>query len=306
MRKSHVISLFILFIVVTVLILSQAFTGPGSDTTLNGPTRSPVTAPPTSTKKPTPTATVAPKPTPIVKPQIDLSKYAGLSQSATWWYTSMVRDAANPDKVTYYPDPAAAKLIEGTDCFYERSQGEGKEIYLTFKLGYFNYETEILDTLKAANVRATFFVPANYLTLNAGNKEKAATVLKRIVEEGHTFAARDVIPKTTVTPEQFCDNLWTVTELYQQYAGDTKQVEYYFPDQLTELNIALVEAMGSKVSLFSFSVGGEDASTTILNNMVKNTADGSILSLSTSKNQSAALKDYISQMQTKGYTFNAL
>ncbi len=306
MRKSHVISLFILFIVVTVLILSQAFTGPGSDTTLNGPTRSPVTAPPTSTKTPVPTVTATPAPTPVAKPQINFSEYAGLSQSSMWWYTSMVRDAANPDKVTYYPDPQAAKLIEDTSCFYERADGEGKEIYLTFNLGYYNYESQILDALKEANIKATFFVPANYLTLNEAYKEKAEAVLKQIVEDGHTFAARDVVPTTTVTPEQFCDNLWAVTELYQQHAGNMKRVVYYRPNQLTELNIALAEAMGNKVALFSFSVGGEDASATVLNNMIKNTADGSILSLTTSKNQSGALADYISQMKTKGYTFNAL
>lgn len=305
MRKSHVISLFILFIIVTVLILSQAFTGPSSDTMLNGATRSPVTVPPTPAKTPVPTATPVPQATPVVRPQINFSEYAGLSQDTVYWYTSMVRDSADSDKVTYYPDPAASALIQGTSCFYERAQGEGKEIYLTFKLGYYNNESDILDILKTSNVKATFLVPANYVGLNKGKEKETQDVLRRIVEEGHTMAARDAI-NVQVTPEQFCDNLWTVTEIYQQYVGDTKKVDYYYPDKLSKQNIALIEAMGSKVLLFSFSVGGEANSATILSNMVKNTADGSILSLTTSKNQSGALADYVSQMTAKGYVFRAL
>lgn len=305
MRKSHVISLFILFIVVTILILSQAFTGPGSDVTLNGPTRSPITAPPTSTPThtPIPTATATPEPTPIVKPQLDFTKFTGLSQQSNIWNVIMLRDSEDPNKVTYQPDPQVAKLIEGTACFYENAQGEGKEIFLTFSLGYLNNEIEILDALKAAGAHGTFFVPANYVELNAAKAEDAALVLKRIVEEGHTMAARDKIGVSNATPEQFCDNLWAVTEIYQQYAGDTKKVDYYRPNQLSEMNIALVEAMGSKVALFSFSVADN---TNALNNMVKNTTDGSIISLLTGKNHSSVLADYISQMTAKGYAFNAL
>ena len=305
MRKSHVISLFTLCIIVTILILSQAFTGPGSDVTLNGPTRSPVTAPPTSTptRVPTPSATATPAPTPIVKPQLDFTTFTGLSQQSNIWNVIMVRDSENPNKVTYQPDPQVAKLIEGTACFYENAQGEGEEIYLTFSLGYLNDEIKILDTLKATGTHATFFVPANYVELNAAKAEEATQVLRRIVEEGHTMAARDKIGVSNVTPEQFCDNLWAVTELYQQYAGDTKKVDYYRPNQLSEMNIALVEAMGSKVALFSFSVADN---TNALNNMVKNTTDGSIISLLTGKNHSNVLADYISQMTAKGYTFSAL
>ena len=82
---------------------------------------------------------------------------------------------------------------------------------------------------------------------------------------------------------------WRIIE---EYAGDTKKVDYYRPNQLSEMNIALVEAMGSKVALFSFSVADN---TNALNNMVKNTTDGSIISLLTGKNHSSVLADYISQ-----------
>lgn len=55
-----------------------------------------------------------------------------------------------------------------------------KRLWLTFDEGYENgYTSDILDTLKAKNVRAVFFVTYDYAKKNPG-------LIKRMIEEGHT------------------------------------------------------------------------------------------------------------------------
>lgn len=54
-----------------------------------------------------------------------------------------------------------------------------KNIYITFDLGYeAGYTENILDTLKANDVKAAFFITAHYLNTNTD-------LVKRMIEEGH-------------------------------------------------------------------------------------------------------------------------
>ena len=70
------------------------------------------------------------------------------------------------------------ELMERYDALYKGSPTE-KVIYLTFDNGYENGFTEsILDTLKAENVPATFFLTGHYLT-------SATPLVKRMIEDGH-------------------------------------------------------------------------------------------------------------------------
>jgi len=56
---------------------------------------------------------------------------------------------------------------------------EQKIVYLTFDQGYeAGYTPKILDTLKANNVKATFFITGHYL-----NSE--TDLVKRMIEESH-------------------------------------------------------------------------------------------------------------------------
>ena len=192
MRKSHLISLFILFIAVTVLILAQAFTGPESDVILDGPTRSPITAPPTNTKEPGETATPTPTATPVVRPVVNYGDYDGLSTEQHIWYANGTRESA--DKITYYIAPELQEVIKDSASLYTLPGGTTKRVYLTFDLGYLNEVADILDVLKTTGVKATFFVPKNFEALNGeDNEEKVANVLKRIIEEGHTMGVRDAV-----------------------------------------------------------------------------------------------------------------
>ncbi len=305
MRKSHLISLFILFIAVTVLILAQAFTGPESDVILDGPTRSPITAPPTNTKEPGETATPTPTATPVVRPVVNYGDYDGLSTEQHIWYANGTRESA--DKITYYIAPELQEVIKDSSSLYTLPGGTTKRVYLTFDLGYLNEVVDILDVLKTTGVKATFFVPKNFEALNGeDNEEKVANVLKRIIEEGHTMGVRDAVGVSVASSQEFCDNLWALQEIYERYVGNTKRIQFYRPNQLSKRNIALAEAMGYTVVLSSRTINGESSTTNILNDMVNNTADGVIFNLYAVRNQADVLDSYISQMTEKGYTFSLL
>ena len=56
---------------------------------------------------------------------------------------------------------------------------DSKNVYLTFDMGYeAGYTAKILDTLKANNVKAAFFITAHYLNTQSD-------LVKRIIDEGH-------------------------------------------------------------------------------------------------------------------------
>ena len=68
--------------------------------------------------------------------------------------------------------------MEKYDGLYIGNEEE-KYIYLTFDEGYeAGYTEQILDVLKANDVKATFFITAHYLNT-------AEDLVKRMVDEGH-------------------------------------------------------------------------------------------------------------------------
>ena len=75
-------------------------------------------------------------------------------------------------------DPGSGELLSKYGALYIGDQTK-KKIYLTFDEGYENgYSAQILDVLKANNVKAIFFITGPYLK---GQQE----LIKRMVDEGH-------------------------------------------------------------------------------------------------------------------------
>ncbi len=296
MRKSHLIALFILFIAVTVLIVSQAFTGPESQEILNEPSKAPVTASPTlaaSQGTPSPTATPEPTQGPVVRPAVDYTKLSSLSATYHQAWSSF--------------DMESLTVIKDTTCFYSKADDTGLDIYLTFNLGYIQgTEVKILDLLKGSGLKATFFMPDNFIELNKNLGDEAENILKRIVNEGHVLGVRGNFATATITPEQFCDKLWTMEETYQGIAGATKRMEFFRPDpmKISARDIAIAEAMGYKVALWSRTIGGETKNA--LSVMVESLADGIIYSMDTSEALFNVLDDFITQATGKGYSFKTL
>lgn len=296
MRKSHLIALFILFIAVTVLIVSQAFTGPESQEILNEPSKAPVTASPTAavqqTTTPAPTATPEPTSGSAVRPTVDYTKFNSLSATYHQAWSSF--------------DMESLTVIKDTTCFYSKADDAGLDLYLTFNLGYIHKDAQILDLLKGSGIKATFFMPANYIELNKNLGDEAENILKRIVNEGHILGVRGSFATAATTPEKFCDTLWSMEETYQGIAGATKRMEFFRPDpmKISARDIAIAEAMGYKVALWSRTIGGETKNA--LSVMVESMADGIIYSMDTSEALFNVLDDFITQATGKGYSFKTL
>lgn len=61
-------------------------------------------------------------------------------------------------------------------------------VFLTFDDGPINVTLDILDVLKAQNIKATFFINAIHLEGRGGeNEDRAAEALRRIILEGHVL-----------------------------------------------------------------------------------------------------------------------
>ena len=85
-----------------------------------------------------------------------------------------------PDNKTPIADPGANEILTKYKGKYVGDTSQ-KIIYLTFDEGYENgYTGQILDVLKANNVKAAFFITGPYL-------KEHQDLVRRMVEEGHTI-----------------------------------------------------------------------------------------------------------------------
>lgn len=113
----------------------------------------------------------------------------------------------------------------------EETSGEevqAKRVYLTFDDGPSIYTGQILDILKANDVKATFFV--------IGRDEEYYEYYKRIVDEGHTIG------------------MHSYSHVYQDFYAS----EDSFADELTRLNDLIYNVTGTKSQIFRFPGGSSN------------------------------------------------
>lgn len=131
----------------------------------------------------------------------------------------------------------ASQVLEGdaevegtTDVVQEDAvtKTNGKRVYLTFDDGPSIYTGQILDVLKANNVKATFFV--------IGRDEEFYSYYKRIVDEGHTIG------------------MHSYTHVYQDFYASKES----FAEELTKLNDLIYNVTGTKSTIFRFPGGSSN------------------------------------------------
>lgn len=113
----------------------------------------------------------------------------------------------------------------------EETSGEevqAKRVYLTFDDGPSIYTGQILDILKANDVKATFFV--------IGRDEEYYEYYKRIVDEGHTIG------------------MHSYSHVYQDFYASQDS----FADELTRLNDLIYNVTGTKSQIFRFPGGSSN------------------------------------------------
>ena len=137
---------------------------------------------------------------------------------------------------------------------------QGKVIYLTFDDGPSIYTEKLLDTLKAYNVKATFFV------VDSGCYD----TMRRIVEEGHAIAIHSIehdYRTIYASMDAFFEDLYaTQAMIYEQTGvkttlmrfpgGSSNTVSRFNPGVMTRLTQA-VEAAGFQY--FDWNVDSDDA-----------------------------------------------
>ncbi len=191
-----------------------------------------------------------------------------------------------------------------------------KTIYLTFDEGYENgYTASILDTLKANNVKAAFFVTAPYVT-GSFNGVKDIELLKRMMNEGHLICNHSVQHKSMpgFTDESSFGKELTGVENAVESTPGLKMSKYFRPPmgEFSELSLYYTQMLGYKTILFSlahndYTPGNQPDPETAKNKLLKGTRPGMICLLhAVSKTNAEILDSLIKEWKNQGYEFKTL
>lgn len=191
-----------------------------------------------------------------------------------------------------------------------------KVIYLTFDEGYENGYTEsILNTLKANNVQAAFFVTKPYVT-GSYNGVPDRELIKRMSNEGHIIANHSVnhksMPKFT-DENAFNAELTGVEEAVNNIPG-CRMSKYFRPPEGTfsELSLYYTQKLGYKSVFFSlayldYNVDNQPDPEEAKAKLLKNTRNGMICLLhAVSKTNASILDSLIKEWKRQGYEFKTL
>ena len=205
--------------------------------------------------------------------------------------------------------PAAVDTLKNYDAAYVGNTKE-KVLYLTFDAGYENGCTaKILDTLKAQDVKAAFFLVGNYI-------EKNPDLVKRMVDEGHIVANHTMHhPDMSKISEKeaFSKELSDLENLFREVTGK-EMPKYYRPPQgiYSEKNLQMAKDLGYKTVFWSLAYAdwNNDAQPTkeqAFQKLLPRTHNGAVILLhSTSKTNGEILDDLLTHWKNAGYRFETI
>lgn len=226
---------------------------------------------------------------------------AALSGEACGWYCRHMEDGKRP------PVPGEMTFIDRHGGYF---LGEDeKVIYLTFDAGYENGNiARILDTLKAEEVPAAFFVLENLVTRNTD-------LVKRMIEDGHLVCNHTAKhPDMSAKSErEFTDELAAMEKIYRETMG-TEIAKYYRPPEgkFTEANLAWANSVGYKTVFWSYAYADWDNSKQMpadkaMEKVLAGTHNGEVILLHpTSATNADILPGLIREWKAMGYRFGTL
>ena len=185
-----------------------------------------------------------------------------------------------------------------------------KVLYLTFDAGYENGCTEkILDTLKAHQVPAAFFLVGNYI-------EKNADLVRRMVEEGHivgnhTMHHHDMSQLSN--KDAFSRELTELETLFKEITGKVLP-KYYRPPQgiYSEENLKMAQELGYKTVFWSLAYvdwqnDNQPSAEYAFSKLLPRTHNGAVVLLhSTSATNAKILDELLTTWKDMGYRFGTL
>lgn len=204
---------------------------------------------------------------------------------------------------------ASREALSKYDAVYVGEPDE-KVIYLTFDAGY---ETgcmgQILDTLKAHNVKACFFLVGNYF-------EQNPDLVRRMADEGHLvgnhtehhYDMSRIADEATFTKE-----LQLVEQRYEQITG-RKMEKYYRPPQgvYSEENLKMAQKLGYRTVFWSLAYvdwyqDQQPTADEAYDKLLGRIHPGAIVLLhSTSSTNAAILDTLLTKWEEMGYRFGTL
>ena len=214
-----------------------------------------------------------------------------------------IRNAKNHSQ----PDIGNKDLIEKYNGL-AIGNNQKKYIYLTFDMGYeAGYTKKILDSLKKANVTATFFITAHYFNTSSD-------LVKRMIDEGHIVGNHTVNHKSmpSLSDEELKKELMTLHQSIYNKLG--YEMKYTRPPkgEFSERTLALTEKLGYKNVMWSFAYVDWDENKQPTNEeaiekITSNFHNGEIMLLhATSKTNSEILFEIIEKAKNEGYEFKSL
>ena len=227
----------------------------------------------------------------------------GTAMETGSWGLSFPSDGSTP------VGPASVQQLAKYDAVYLGDTSE-KVIYLTFDAGYENGCTaKILDTLKAHNAPAAFFLVGNYM-------EKNADLVRRMVDGGHivgnhTMHHYDMSKLNTL--EVFSKELTELEDLFRQITGK-ELPKYYRPPQgnYSEENLKMAQQLGYRTVFWSLAYvdwlqDRQPSSGYAFQKLLPRTHDGAVVLLhSTSTTNAEILDGLLSKWEEAGYRFASL
>lgn len=186
-----------------------------------------------------------------------------------------------------------------------------KVIYLTFDEGYENgYTAQILDALKAQNVKAMFFVTLPYLKDNP-------ELIQRMTNEGHYVCNHTdhhrSMPTLTEDEATFNGELTRLADAYTELTGQ-KMPPFFRPPMghYSQKSLAMTKNLGYQTIFWSFAYcdwkpEAQPEPTKAKQMMLDGLHNGAVYLLhAVSKTNAQVLGDFIQEAKQMGYTFELL
>lgn len=185
---------------------------------------------------------------------------------------------------------------------------ESKCAYLTFDEGYeAGYTPQILDTLKANDVKAAFFITGHYLNTQP-------ELVKRMIDEGHIVGNHTVNHPSM--PDLDNDKLKEeITKLHTAvFEKFGYEMKYLRPPkgEFSQRTLHLTKSLGYTTVMWSFAYDDWDESkqgreTYAKEKVLSNLHNGAVILLhSNSKDNCNILDEIIKEIKKQGYEFKTL
>ena len=229
-----------------------------------------------------------------------LAQFAGFAIPTAAWGLSFQAEGQTP------VGPASSAALAELDAVYVGDTSQ-KVLYLTFDAGYENGCTEqILDTLKAHNVPAAFFLVGNYM-------EKNADLVRRMVQEGHTVANHTMhhydMSKLS-DKDAFAKELQDLEALYTSVTGE-QLPKFYRPPQgiFSRENLEMAKELGYRTVFWSLAYvdwnnSDQPTEQEAFAKLLPRTHNGAVVLLhSTSQTNARILDQLLTKWKEMGYTF---